>query len=58
MGKLGKAVEEAAKVGEVAAKAGKRLIDELLRPGGVAIGKAGTDEWIRELAGGLDVMSG
>ena len=37
----------------VAAKAGTRSIDDLLRPGGLAIGKAGTDDTIREITGGL-----
>ena len=37
----------------VAANAGTRSIDDLLRPGGLTIGKAGTDDTIRELTGGL-----
>lgn len=30
------------------------LLGDLLRPGGVTIGKAGTDDTIREITGGLD----
>lgn len=37
----------------VAANAGTRSIDDLLRPGGSTIGKAGTDDTIREITGGL-----
>ena len=36
-----------------AANAGTRSIDDLLRPGGVTIGKSGTDDTIREITGGL-----
>lgn len=39
--------------GVVAANAGTRSIDDLLRPGGLTIGKAGTDDTIREITGGL-----
>lgn len=41
------------RAGSVAANAGTRSIDDLLRPGGVTVGKAGTDDTIREITGGL-----
>jgi hypothetical protein len=37
----------------VAANVGTRSIDDLLSPGGLTIGKAGTDNTIREITGGL-----
>ena len=37
----------------IATEAAGSTIDDLLRPGGSLIGKAGTDETIRELTGGL-----